>query len=98
MSSLAKKLLEAAHNSDGFKAWALAPIAAEYIQELEAQRDELLEALEELVAMCGGLVSGEYPPDGFTTQPARDAIAKATGVLAEGDSTGVLVKDDSKGE
>jgi len=46
---------------------------------LIAAAPDLLEALEELVDLFGGLVSGEYPPDGFTTQPARDAIAKAKG-------------------
>ena len=46
---------------------------------LIAAAPDLLEALEELVDLFGGLVSGEYPPDGFTTQPARDAIAKARG-------------------
>lgn len=39
----------------------------------------LLEALEELVDLFDGLVSGEYQPDSFTTQPARAAIAKAKG-------------------
>ena len=39
----------------------------------------LLEALEELADLFDGLVSGEYQPDSFTTQPARAAIAKAKG-------------------
>ena len=76
MSVLAKKLLEAAHKSDGFKAWALAPIAAEYIQELEAQRDELLEALQFAVEA----IESEHPDVlcGAALQ-ARAAIAKAKG-------------------
>ena len=51
MSSLAQKLLEAANKTDGFEAWALAPIAAEYIQELEARQDELERALEKMVRL-----------------------------------------------
>jgi len=53
--------------------------ACEANAHLIAAAPDLLEALEELVDLFGGLVSGEYPPDGFTTQPARDAIAKAKG-------------------
>ena len=53
--------------------------ACEANAHLIAAAPDLLEALEELVDLFGGLVSGEYPPDGFTTQPARDAIAKARG-------------------
>lgn len=46
---------------------------------LIAAAPELLEALEEMVDLFDGLVSGEYQPDSFTTQPARAAIAKAKG-------------------
>ena len=41
---------------------------------------ELLEELEELADFFDAMVDGEYTPDGFTTQPARAAIAKARGV------------------
>jgi len=40
---------------------------------------ELLEALEELSDLMAGVLEGTYLPDSFTLQPARAAIAKATG-------------------
>ncbi len=39
----------------------------------------LLEALKELVDLIELIRSDDYTPDSFTTQPARAAIAKATG-------------------
>ena len=47
---------------------------------LIAAAPELLEELEELADFFDAMVDGEYTPDGFTTQPARAAIAKARGV------------------
>lgn len=46
---------------------------------LIAAAPDLLEALEELADLFDAMVSGEYRPDSFTTQPARAAIAKAKG-------------------
>lgn len=40
---------------------------------------DLLAALEELADLVDDIVWGNYKPDSFTTQPARAAIAKATG-------------------
>ena len=41
--------------------------------------DAQLEALEELSLLMDDVRNGEYVPDHLTTQPARAAIAKATG-------------------
>ena len=46
---------------------------------LIAAAPDLLEALEELADLVDCIRSGDYTPDSFTTQPARAAIAKATG-------------------
>ena len=46
---------------------------------LIAAAPDLLEALEELADLFDAMVSGEYQPDSFTTQPAHAAIAKAKG-------------------
>ncbi|KJJ61529.1 hypothetical protein RT21_20025 [Pseudomonas sp. 10B238] len=46
---------------------------------LIAAAPELLEALTELADLVEAIISGEYAPDSFTTQPARAAIAKARG-------------------
>ena len=45
MSDLVQKLLDASDKSDGWDAWTLAPIAAEYIKELEAEVKKLQEKL-----------------------------------------------------
>ena len=83
MSILAKKLLEAADKSDGFKAWALAPIAAEHIQELESQRDDLLDVLELALRAHGAMLLSDPPQDPWVSwaveQKARAAIAKVKG-------------------
>ena len=73
MSSLARKLLEAANKTDGFEAWELAPIAAEYIRELEAQRDELLKALEKVYTV----MNDDMPV--ALRKICYEAIAKAKG-------------------
>ena len=52
--------------------------------ELRAERDELLEALENLLKVH----EGEGGTQHHAGDMARAAIAKATGVLAEGDSKG----------
>lgn len=49
---------------------------------LIAAAPDLLEAVEELANLVELIRSGDYTPDSFTTQPARAAIAKATGVEA----------------
>jgi len=46
--------------------------------KLEQTNAELLEALKELVVLMDAIREGEYTPDSFTTQPAREAIRKAT--------------------
>lgn len=46
---------------------------------LIAAAPDLLKALEELADLFDAMVSGEYRPDSYTTQPARAAIAKAKG-------------------
>jgi len=46
---------------------------------LIAAAPDLLEALSELADLVDEILSGEYEPDSFTTQPARAAIAKAKG-------------------
>lgn len=48
-------------------------------EALIAAAPELLEALSELADLVDAILSGEYEPDSFTTQPARAAIAKARG-------------------
>lgn len=40
---------------------------------------ELLEALAELAGLVDDICAGNYTPDSFTAQPARIALAKATG-------------------
>ena len=45
MSDLVQKLLDASDKNDGWDAWTLAPIAAEYIKELEAEVKKLQEEL-----------------------------------------------------
>ena len=45
MDDLAQKLLDASNKSDGWDAWTLAPFAAEYIKELEAEVKKLQEAM-----------------------------------------------------
>ena len=52
------------------------------LRRLHALNQELLEALEELADLVDLIRSGDYTPDSFTTQPARAAIAKATGESA----------------
>jgi len=59
----------------------LGPIDLENYQanaRLIAAAPELLEALEELCNLVDDIIQGNYKPDGFTTQPARNAINKAT--------------------
>lgn len=46
---------------------------------LIAAAPELLDCLEELVNLIEAMKDGDYKPDSFTTQPARNAIYKATG-------------------
>lgn len=46
---------------------------------LIAAAPELLEALAELSGLMDSVLMGDYWPDSFTTQPAREAIARATG-------------------
>lgn len=46
---------------------------------LIAAAPNLLEALTELSDLMDGVMNGSYKPDSFTLQPARAAIAKATG-------------------
>lgn len=46
---------------------------------LIAAAPELYEALYELTDLVDALVSGEYRPDSFTTQPAHAALKKARG-------------------
>lgn len=40
----------------------------------EAENDRLRAALEELVNLMEGVRSGEYTPDSFTCQPAREVL------------------------
>lgn len=75
MSDLVQKLLDASDKSDGWDAWCLAPIAAEYIKDLEEQRDDLLEALENLLKAHEGKGGTQYNAGDI----ARAAIAKAKG-------------------
>lgn len=46
---------------------------------LIAAAPDLLEALTELADLMDAAYNHDYEPDSFTTQPARIAIAKATG-------------------
>jgi hypothetical protein len=48
---------------------------------LIAAAPDLYEALTELVDLMDGVLEGDYKPDGFTTQPARAALAKSEGRL-----------------
>lgn len=49
---------------------------------LIAAAPELLDAVKELADLMDAVRDGNYAPDSFTTQPARAAIAKATGAEA----------------
>ena len=71
-------------------AWPAYPLTVQVggmcgLQEMQANArliaaaPDLLEALEELADLVDCIRSGDYTPDSFTTQPARAAIAKATG-------------------
>jgi len=53
--------------------------AARANARLIAAAPELLNALRELSDLVDLILSGDYTPDSFTTQPARAAIAKAEG-------------------
>ena len=46
---------------------------------LIAAAPDLYDALKELSDLFDAIVSGEYVPDSFTTQPAHVALAKARG-------------------
>ncbi|MFC6998031.1 hypothetical protein [Rufibacter roseus] len=46
---------------------------------LIAAAPELLEALEELSGLMQGVIEGDYQPDSFTLQLAKQAYYKATG-------------------
>lgn len=51
---------------------------AEQHQKLAAEQayaERIREALSELVDLVGDMISGEYTPDSFTLQPARQALA-----------------------
>lgn len=41
----------------------------------QAYAERIREALSELVDLVGDMISGEYTPDSFTLQPARQALA-----------------------
>jgi hypothetical protein len=47
--------------------------------DLIAAAPQLYECLSELVDLFDDMVAGEYPPDSFTTQPAKEILAKARG-------------------
>lgn len=42
-------------------------------------KEELIEALEELVNLMQDTIDGEYKPDSFTLQPAQKALKSAKG-------------------
>jgi len=44
-----------------------------------AAAPDMYEALKELVDLMQGVIDGDYKPDSFTLQPARQALAKAEG-------------------
>ncbi len=46
------------------------------IENLAVERDKLKEALEELADLMDAVVSKDYTPDSFTTQPARAALGE----------------------
>lgn len=45
--------------------------------EAAAEIEKLRETLSELVDLMQGVIDGEYKPDSFTLQPARDALSGA---------------------
>lgn len=43
--------------------------------QLEADNKRLREALDDLASCMTGVIEGDYIPDSFTLQPAREALA-----------------------
>lgn len=52
---------------------------AEQSARLISAAPDMYEALSEMVDLMEDVISGDYKPDSFTCQPARDALAKAEG-------------------
>ena len=49
-------------------------LAADRIEQLQAQVEELTSCLSEAVDLTEDVIAGDYKPDSFTTQPWRAAL------------------------